>query len=90
MCVLKSMNMKASWVHKQEKNTHKRTKYTTYKTAHCGWEPQSWNSDSVAWQFYHLLYMFSWVFPWPDRGFRNIGKTQSDAREIPKRTYTRA
>jgi hypothetical protein len=24
----------------------------------------------------------------PDRGFRNVGKTQSDAREIPKRTYT--
>jgi hypothetical protein len=24
----------------------------------------------------------------PDRGFQNVGKTQSDAREIPKRTYT--
>jgi hypothetical protein len=24
----------------------------------------------------------------PDRGFRNVGKTQSDAGEIPKRTYT--
>jgi hypothetical protein len=23
----------------------------------------------------------------PDRGFRNVGKTQSDAGEIPKRTY---
>jgi hypothetical protein len=25
----------------------------------------------------------------PDRGFRNVGKTQSDAGEIPKRTYTK-
>jgi hypothetical protein len=25
----------------------------------------------------------------PDRGFRNVGKTQCDAGEIPKRTYTR-
>jgi hypothetical protein len=24
----------------------------------------------------------------PDRGFRNVGKTQSDAGEIPRRTYT--
>jgi hypothetical protein len=24
----------------------------------------------------------------PDRGFRNVGKTQPDAGEIPKRTYT--
>jgi membrane-bound lytic murein transglycosylase len=24
----------------------------------------------------------------PDRGFRNVGKTQSDAGEIPKRTYS--
>jgi hypothetical protein len=24
----------------------------------------------------------------PDKGFRNVGKTQSDAGEIPKRTYT--
>jgi hypothetical protein len=27
---------------------------------------------------------------WPtDRGFRNVGKSQSDAGEIPKRTHTR-
>jgi hypothetical protein len=25
----------------------------------------------------------------PDRGFRNVGKTQTDAGEIPKKTYTR-
>jgi hypothetical protein len=25
----------------------------------------------------------------PDRGFRNVGKTQSDAGQIPKRTYTK-
>jgi hypothetical protein len=25
----------------------------------------------------------------PDIGFRNVGKTQSDAGEIPKRTYTK-
>jgi hypothetical protein len=25
----------------------------------------------------------------PDRGFRNVGKTQFDAGKIPKRTYTR-
>jgi hypothetical protein len=24
----------------------------------------------------------------PDRGFRNVGKTQSDVGEIPKRIYT--
>jgi hypothetical protein len=24
----------------------------------------------------------------PDRGFQNVSKTQSDAGEIPKRTYT--
>jgi hypothetical protein len=24
----------------------------------------------------------------PDGGFRNVGKTQSDAGEIPKRTHT--
>jgi hypothetical protein len=24
----------------------------------------------------------------PNRGFRNVGKTRSDAGEIPKRTYT--
>jgi hypothetical protein len=26
--------------------------------------------------------------PGPDRGYRNVGKPQSDAGEIPKRTYT--
>jgi len=35
-----------------------------------------------------------WSTPHPafedgtDRGFRNVGKPQSDAEEIPKRTYT--
>jgi hypothetical protein len=45
-----------------------------------------------------MLYVFFKGWMWniphpafedgPDREFRNVGKTQSDAGEIPKRTYT--
>jgi hypothetical protein len=36
----------------------------------------------------HTLYSTRAFEDGPDRGFRNVGKTQSDAGEIPKRTYT--